>query len=1021
MLNFHVSFDSPGYLALLVALPLLSWWSYRSLAALGNFRRWVAIVARSIVILLVVLALAEAQFKRISERLTVIYCIDESLSIPEALKPAMIQYVNEEIAKHREGQKLDRAGAIVFGGDPAIEHPPYDDNIVVSYNSESQFDKEHTNLAAALRMAQAMFPEDSARRVVVLSDGNENVGDAIEQARSMVDTGVSIDVVPIRYQPRSEVVVEKVTIPPDIHRGQPFDLRVVLNNVTPSEAGGKTTKTDRVAAAPVKGRLKITRKTRDREQLLSEQEVTLEPGKRVFTLREEIESPDFYTYDAQFIPDDVARDPVKQNKRATAFTHVRGQGQVLLIEDEDERGKFDYLVDRLRHENLQVAVQSTRETFATLAELQPYDTVVLADVPAEHFTEDQMKMLVRNTQQMGSGLVMLGGPNSFGAGGWTNTPVEEAMPVDFQIKNSKVVPVGALAMLMHASEMANGNFWQKKIAQEALRSLGTQDYCGVVHWDGNTRWLWSAGMSRIAGNRDMMLGRIDRMTPGDMPDFEGPMQAAAQAFANLPDAAVKHMILISDGDPGAPTGATLKAFTDQKVTISTVAVAAHDRANSQTLRDIAGATGGKYYEVQASQQSQLLPRIYQKEARSISRPLVFEHAAGFTPQVKFPHEMIQGLGKDFPPLTGYVLTSVKDSPLVEVALVNSLPTGEEKYNTLLAGWTYGLGKAVAFTSDAGARWTTPWTEWPGYDKLFSQIVRWSMRPAGDQGKFSLTSEVQDGKVRMVVTALDKDDDFLNFLDMGESAVGPDMKPIDAKIRQVAPGRYVGEFDAKDAGSYLLMLSPGAGMAPILSGVNVPYSAEFLDREPNEELLKTMAGLTPRGGSPGKIIQDAKGDGIEQWLVDFNTFRHDMPPASSTQPIWHWLVLAAACVFVGDVFIRRVQVSFNWAPALARKAIAWVLRRKPEAAPSPVLARLRSRKAEIDLSIEQRRAAARFEPAPDAASSAPPIAELVPETDDKTKQEKPPPKVGGEKPDDGDNYTSRLLKAKKKVWDDKKKE
>ena len=125
-------------------------------------------------------------------------------------------------------------------------------------------------------------------------------------------------------------------------------------------------------------------------------------------------------------------------------------------------------------------VQSTAQTFATLADLQPFDTVILADTPAEGFSEEQIKMLVSNTEQMGAGLIMLGGPNSFGAGGWTNTPLEAAMPVDFQIKNSKVVPVGALAMLMHASEMAEGNFWQKKIAQEALRASAAQDYCGVI-------------------------------------------------------------------------------------------------------------------------------------------------------------------------------------------------------------------------------------------------------------------------------------------------------------------------------------------------------------------------------------------------------------------------------------------------------------------------------------------------------------------------------------------------------------
>ncbi len=138
-------------------------------------------------------------------------------------------------------------------------------------------------------------------------------------------------------------------------------------------------------------------------------------------------------------------------------------------------------------------------------------------------------MLVRNTQNMGSGLVMLGGPNSFGAGGWTNTPLEEAMPVDFQIKNAKVAPVGALAMLMHASELAEGNHWQKVVAREALKALGNQDYCGVLHWGTMAdEWLWR-GMLKVGPNRSQMLARLDRMTPGDMPDFESSLKLARKS------------------------------------------------------------------------------------------------------------------------------------------------------------------------------------------------------------------------------------------------------------------------------------------------------------------------------------------------------------------------------------------------------------------------------------------------------------------------------------------------------------
>ena len=110
----------------------------------------------------------------------------------------------------------------------------------------------------------------------------------------------------------------------------------------------------------------------------------------------------------------------------------------------------------------------------------------------------------------------------------------------------------------------------------------------------------------------------------------------------------------------------------------------------------------------------------------------------------------------------------------------------------------GLGKAVAFTTDAGSAGPRSWTDWDNYDKFFEPdgpLVDAAGRRARASSPSPPTS--QDGKVRVVVTALDKDDEFLNFLNMGGTVVGPDMKPLDLRIKQTAPGRYVGEFDAKD--------------------------------------------------------------------------------------------------------------------------------------------------------------------------------------------------------------------------------
>ena len=75
---------------------------------------------------------------------------------------------------------------------------------------------------------------------------------------------------------------------------------------------------------------------------------------------------------------------------------------------------------------------------------------------------------------------MLGGSDSFGAGGWMNTPVEKALPVDMQIKAIKVQGIGAMALIMHASEIPEGNYWQKVVAKAAISALSSYDYAGLL-------------------------------------------------------------------------------------------------------------------------------------------------------------------------------------------------------------------------------------------------------------------------------------------------------------------------------------------------------------------------------------------------------------------------------------------------------------------------------------------------------------------------------------------------------------
>jgi uncharacterized membrane protein len=1027
-----IAFDRPAYLALLALIPPLWWLGRRSLAGLGRLRRWIALAFRSIVMALIIFALADAQYERRSEGLTAVYLLDQSLSIPAAQRQAMVEFVRKSIAQHRDDSRGDRYAVVVFGRDAEVEIPPVGVNEALGARVESLVDPDYTDLATAIQRAKAIFPFDSAKRIVVVSDGNQNIGSAYREARAAAESGVSIDVVPVLLEPRRELSVEKIDVPTGVRRGQPFDLRVVMQNEAPPSGSA-------AAAKAVKGRLTIVRKSGGAEETVAEEQVQIDPGKQVFTIPQQLEQADFYTYEARFQADDPQDDGTAQNNSATAFTHIRGKGQVLLIENFEKQGEFNFLVERLRAKDVEVTVTATDQLFSSLAELQRYDAVVLANVSRSSvddadnvasFSDEQIEMLTRNTRELGCGLVMIGGPDTYGAGGWANTKLEEAMPVDFQIKSAKVVPVGALVLLMHGGEMPQGNYWQKKITAEAVKLLGPRDYCGLVQWNGVDRWMWGqtqGGLIRVGPNRTRMLATIDRLQIGDMPDFEGSMKLAAAGFARLKDAAVKHMIIISDGDPQAPTPTTVRAFIQQGAKVTTIAVGSHGGLGTQlgtTLQNIARQTGGKYYEVR---NANALPKIYQREARRIARPLVYEPPNPMLPIVESPnHEMLRGVETSLPPLTGFVLTTLKQNPLVERLLRAPQPEKDEN-STLLAAWTYGAGKAVALTTDAGSRWTSQWTGWDGYDKFYSQIVRWAMRPADDTGNLTVSADVREGKTQVVVTALDENDELVNDLPITAGAVGPDLKSIPIAIQQTAPGRYVGEFPSNQAGSYLIVVNAGAGKAPIRTGVNVGYSAEYRDRTTNAALLQSLAEAPAGGGPPGEYSADGLMKLASQAQVVQNPFRRDLPPAVARREIWPWLVVAGTCLFWGDVFVRRVQVNLLWlAPALARFR-DWVLRRE-HAAPAPeVMSRLRSRKQEIDAQIEGRRAAARAarfeidESTAEAAGAAPPPLETVgpqpPAGPVVTAKPTPPAEE-----QTTESYTERLLRAKRQARrDDDKRE
>ncbi|HZT80016.1 MAG TPA: VWA domain-containing protein, partial [Gemmataceae bacterium] len=818
----------------------------------------------------------------------------------------------------------------------------------------------------------------------------------------------------------------------------------------------------------------------------SPRQVELQPGLNAFTFRQVLDDDkagqDSFTYRAEFQPlfvkdgktgrvlaKGLPGDRVENNR---AFTHVvaRGQRRVLLIEQPPKPGQpreHELLEQRLAEagggQKFKVDVLTTeklpkdKDRLAVI--LSNYDCVILANVPADQVSETQQELIRSNTHDQGCGLVMIGGPDSFGAGGWQKTPVEKALPVDCDIKSLKVTGKGGLVLIMHASEMADGNFWQKKIAKLAVEKLAPRDELGVIHFDWGLN-KWHIPLQEVGEKRGFFYGQIDRMTPGDMPEVDSALQMAYNSLMEpARELSTRHIIFISDGDPQQQNKNLLAQMRKDKVTVTTVGVATHGAPQDQALLSIATATGGRFHNVR---NPAMLPQIYIQETRLVSQSFVYESKNGFPPVLSPRPGPTDGLPRQLPKLYGFVRTTPKPSALVETPIMT--PQFAEQDFPLLAYWHYGLGKGVAFTSDARKAWDRDWAASPIFSKFWEGVIDWSLRPV-ESKRLAMTTEVKDGRVLVRVDAR-KDGP------QGPGTGGPDMgltlrgyvtfpgaKPGEGRpltFRQTAPGQYEAEFKSDEAGSYFI---DAASVKPqkvkgkdgraaeqdvvldsVRAGVTIPYSPEFADLEANTALLEKLRELTDgrsyadeerelaeaaaavkrAEGRDEKAKAEAEQERLAKAMAEA-MFRPGLRQAKSLQNLWHWLVFATAVLLLFDVAVRRISV--DPVEVAAKAQAVWDrVRGRPVAVPQTAefLDRLRTRKAQVGETIGK--AARRYEGGDMPAGPVPTAADDLPATPSGPRPTSRPASLapgqpGSEEPED---FASRLMKAKRRAMQDREK-
>ena len=869
----------PWFITLLLLAPLFFLWLHRTPRRLTPLRRRFLVGLRLLALLLLVVGLARLALTQPYQQVNVVFALDMSHSVGPGVRERALDFIR---AVNGAKRAQDGAGLVVFGADAYLEQ-----EVVRRFTLSdiaSEVDGSATNVARALQVSATSFPTEGEKRLVLLTDGNENVASAAEDALIARSLGVSVFPVPLGQERQApEVRVENLIAPKQVRMGTPYHVEAVVFSSIEAPAS-----------------LELFREG----SFVERQEVVLKPGKNRHRFSEQAGGEGMQLYQ---IVVNSPRDTMTENNHWQTFTEVQGRPKVLRLYDPPHREAP--LVQALRQQGLDVRSLPWQDLPHMLGDYLEYAALIFDNVPGFGISVSQMEVLERYVRDMGGGVLMLGGEKSFGAGGYYRTPLEKILPVDMDVPTKVSIPSLAMVMVIDRSDSMGSSVSgapssgfgdrttklevAKIAAFSSMKLLNPFDKVGVLAF--NAEWNWNVPMSE-AGKREQIAGRLAALTHGGGTDLFKALQEGLDTLREVP-AVKKHLIALSDGlTPNMEFESLMRSAVADNITVTTVALG---QDADRTLMDAIAhwGKGRSYYTDDALN----IPRIFTAETILVSRSLIEERA--FQPILRRSHELLRGVGIDeAPPLHGYVVTYGKPAAELLLTTPNDDP--------LLAIQRYGLGHTAAFTADLGPRWAKDWLSWPQFGPFTAQLVRWVQR-TGTPESVDVQVDVRDGQAIVQADVYDPEDRFVNRLDLqGSRVLTPEKDTLPLELEQTAPGRYQGRFAVGGRGEYLLSLVGGQGDAtigPKTVGIALPYSAEYLGLDVNHSLLARLAERTGGQVLEADTPEEAGGVLYSPPSQAGGSVARGLP----MNDLWPWFLLAALCAFVVEIAVRQISLPTAW--------------------------------------------------------------------------------------------------------------
>jgi Mg-chelatase subunit ChlD len=837
-----------GLLVLAVEVAL-SWWQFSA----ATLRARMALAMRLTIAAMLVLALLGVGIPQTVDRQATVFVADVSASVADA-QPDLARFISEAVT----AKGPDDAYAVVTTARTAQVEQGLT-KLPVPVANASLPAADGTDLSAGLRLAGNLLPADYRPRVVLLSDGQETSGDAVAQARFLQARGVQVDVVQLPSTSGPEVLVDNVSAPAVVHEGERFSIGVrLVSNVT----------TDGTVRVFVNG------------QPLAEQAVSLRPGTTDLAFGAQAPQAGLLDVRASL---EAEHDTLADNNAARSVVGVQGPPRVLIVEERP--GEGEVIASALSSTGMRLETRAAADLPDQVDVLGAFAAVVLADVSTQSLTETQQTTLRSYVRDLGRGLLAIGGDTSFGQGEYVGTPLDDALPVRSSVRSHRDQGRVALLLVIDTSGSMSDDVYRegttklemaKQAALLSAQQLAPRDQVGILTFDSFQHWILP--MTGVLGMGPTAIQ--DRLAPLVADGGTDIFPAMALAFDAIKqsDARYKHVILMTDGMSccGGNYPDLLDRMRGANVTLSTIAVGGD--ADQTLLTQLARQGDGRYYFADHARD---IPRLMTRETELATRgPLV---EGNITPRQVGRDALLSTLGAaGLPPLSGYLVTSPKD--LAEVLLVS------DAADPLLARWQYGLGRAVAWTSDLRGRWSDAWVKWPSTAQLFSGLVGWTIAPAQGPLRLGVRADAQTGYITVDETEPGQQPGRVHV-----HVAQPGGAPLEIDLAATAPGRYEGSFPLNSVGTYIVRAEEqrdGSAVGSAEAGLPVSYPAEFRQVTADTRRLEQIA----RAGG-GHVLASPSA-----------AFADNLAPISVPLPLQRTLLLVAAILLPVEVGLRRLRIS-----------------------------------------------------------------------------------------------------------------